>query len=446
MVLFEDTHWIDQASRDLVARLIAAKSPPCLLLWTSRPEGEDDWTSTEVMKLGPLEAPEVSELVQALLTVDNLPAGLHDYLVEKSGGNPLFTGAFTAFLIERGDLRRTDAGFDSSCQRRDIGAANCSQHHSRPRRSATAPRQVDPAGCFSVRMGFCTALLADVVGEPGDALRSTLDTLEQGHFLERSGDEDGGTFAFTHALVRDALYSSLLSVDRSELHARVGKWLEHRSSELDNDAAIPELAFHYSRSGEDAKAVLYLKAAGRAALGTYSIDDASRAYREAIARVEAAPTAANAQELADLLQGLMRVLELQGRFSEICLLAERYLPRIESEPWNREAVFVLGHFAHALGHAHRFAEAESAAARAVRQAELLSDEVVMAHARLILMKVASKTRKGTADDRVGRLGRLVLPVAARHSDSHLELLTLFELANDKMHRGLLAEAREWVRS
>ena len=92
------------------------------------------------------------------------------------------------------------------------------------------------------------------------------------------------TCAFTHALVRDALYSSLLSVDRSELHARVGKWLEHRSSESDNDAAIPELAFHYSRSGEDAKAVLYLKAAGRAALGTYSIDDASRAYREAIAR------------------------------------------------------------------------------------------------------------------------------------------------------------------
>src|SRR5262249_37347124 len=117
--------------------------------------------------------------------------------------------------------------------------------------------------------------LAAVVGRGFDfALLLALSTLSEAELVgvlkeliaeQLVVEESSDHFAFRHALVREAIYADLLGRERAALHRTIGETLE-RLTKRRPEQHLPELAYHFSRAGEWAKARSYARRAGDRAL------------------------------------------------------------------------------------------------------------------------------------------------------------------------------------
>jgi predicted ATPase len=107
---------------------------------------------------------------------------------------------------------------------------------------------------------FDPQLLAAIGMTDVDARLTAMQALDLVH-LERKSDD----CAFKHALVRDALYQSLLTEARAALHLKIGEEIERRSG--NRLAEVAEvLAHHYSQTERSDKAFAFLSLAGRKSL------------------------------------------------------------------------------------------------------------------------------------------------------------------------------------
>jgi tetratricopeptide (TPR) repeat protein len=104
LLVVEDLHWIDAATRDVLGRLIREDLPHLLVVLTSRdpavvPRGD----LTTVVSLEPLDAVDQLELVRSL-GGDDLPARVVEQVAARSDGVPLFAGE----LVRAARLRGAD--------------------------------------------------------------------------------------------------------------------------------------------------------------------------------------------------------------------------------------------------------------------------------------------------------------------------------------------------
>ena len=121
---------------------------------------------------------------------------------------------------------------------------------------------------------FQLDLLEEVTGTTGD---DTLEALEEAIGAGLVREIDGGRFAYSHALVREALYERQSASRRVRLHARIGEALEKRGTA--NPAA---LAYHFAEA-HDERALPYALAAARAAEAALAYEEAAEHYRRVIA-------------------------------------------------------------------------------------------------------------------------------------------------------------------
>ena len=121
IMLFEDLHWIDTASEEVLAKIVASDEPLTLLIiHTRRSEYSPSWAGQPrvvALPLGPLSAQETSLIVQARLGVEQLPQAVAKLVTEKAEGNALFAEEIASFLLERGAVRRTASGLEFDLRR-----------------------------------------------------------------------------------------------------------------------------------------------------------------------------------------------------------------------------------------------------------------------------------------------------------------------------------------
>ena len=140
---------------------------------------------------------------------------------------------------------------------------------------------------------FDPALLARAVGEMDIYNRlAAMQALDLVLPLSQSG-----TYAFKHALVRDALYQSLLTETRKSLHLKIAEEIERCSSNRLTEVA-ELLAYHYSQTDRTEKTFVYLSMAGTKSLSVYSLDEASIHLTAALALIDKNPTAVSDTQLA----------------------------------------------------------------------------------------------------------------------------------------------------
>jgi predicted ATPase len=120
------------------------------------------------------------------------------------------------------------------------------------------------------------AVAADVGGDV-DARLAAMRVLDLVHSEGKSGD-----YAFKHALVRDALYQSLLTGPRAALHLTIAEEIERRSGNSLTEM-VETLAHHYGQTDRADKAFAYLAIAGAKSLLAYSFDEAGNHFAAAIA-------------------------------------------------------------------------------------------------------------------------------------------------------------------
>ncbi len=249
-IAIEDVHWADALTSGYLAWLaetIAAAR--VMLVMTSRPEGEHLqagwWSRLErgtlmMLDLGPLE-PRDAEALASTMRPDG--SELTRHCIERAAGNPLFLEQ----LLQHADART--AG--------DVPSSVRSLVQARLDRIDSVDRQaLQAASVFGQR--FVLEALRHLLNAPS----YECDRLVAKSLLRHHGDG----YLFAHALIRDAVYDTLLTAQRRELHASAAAWFRERDPSLhaehldlaehpDAPRALLEAARHEAASYHDERAL-----------------------------------------------------------------------------------------------------------------------------------------------------------------------------------------------
>ena len=288
LLLLEDFHWADQASLDLlrsVARSISALR--VVLVVTYR---DDELTrrhplaqtlpslareaGTRRMTLPRLALPATRELVTGRYRFSEADTTrLGDYVYRLSEGNPFFSGEILRVLEEVGALRRDGERWQiANLDRVQVPALVRQVIESRLERLGDdAHHLLQVAAVIGHEVPI--DLWVEVSGADDEHLSVTLERATEARLVE---ELHGGTgFRFTHALIRETLYESLVSLRRRRWHRTTAEALE-RMSRPDPDA----VAHHYQQAN-DPRAYDWLIRAGQRAMDRF-------AWRAAVDRWESA--------------------------------------------------------------------------------------------------------------------------------------------------------------
>ncbi len=113
-------------------------------------------------------------------------------------------------------------------------------------------------------------------------------------------DAKSGDYTFKHALVREALYQSLLTDPRKALHGKIAAEIERRSANRLTEVA-EQLAYHYSQTNRADKAFAYLSLAGSKSLGVYSLGEAAAHLSAALSLLDNNADCASDDQVAEFL-------------------------------------------------------------------------------------------------------------------------------------------------
>jgi class 3 adenylate cyclase len=313
LAVFEDVHWIDPTSLELLDRTVASlERLPVLLIVTARPGFEAPWAHqrhASEIALGRLDRSAAAELVREIGT--ELSGDMARDIVEQADGVPLFIEELTRAVVEGGKEASPAAGIPTSLQ---------GSLMSRLDRLGPAKELAQLAAVIGRR--FSWALLSAIADRSTAELETGLQQLIATGLVLQQGAGAQRLFRFKHALVQGAAYESLLRSARQQLHVRVAATLEARFP-----ATLPEqVAEHWAQAGEAARAAECWLKAGEQAIRR-------GANREATAL------------LARGLDALMRVAESNQRDrSELALqlalaealIADRGWTAAETQPcWTR---------------------------------------------------------------------------------------------------------------
>jgi class 3 adenylate cyclase/tetratricopeptide (TPR) repeat protein len=289
LIVFEDVHWMDDASANLLHRLtISAVGRPWLVCLTRRERESGFHVPGDVgavsLVLEPLDASHLAELVETVTDEEPLPPHVTSALAERSGGNPLFLRE----LVQA--ARRGDA-FDELP--RTVEELLASQIDGLAPADRALLRYASVLGTvFDPTM--VDATLMEYGWQVGDDAWSGLDAFV--------GAEADGTKRFRHALIRDAAYAGLPFRRRRELHRRVGT-----SIELDDERSSEDhaelLSLHFHSAGDHPRAWKYSRIAGQRAQEKFALVEAAEFYRHAIEEARAMKLL-EAQDLAAVYEAL----------------------------------------------------------------------------------------------------------------------------------------------
>jgi class 3 adenylate cyclase/predicted ATPase len=283
LMVFEDAHWIDPTSRELMDLTVdRIRRLAVLLVITFRPEFQPPWgglshvTNLALNRLGERDG---EALVQQLAGNAGLTPATVAEIVERTDGVPLFVEELTKAVLESaGQGDRIAAVFaTTSLAALSVPATLHTSLMARLDRLGAAPKEIAQIGAVLGRE-FAYELIGQVAQRDEEGLQAALGQLSDAGLLFCRGTAPHASYLFKHALVQDAAYSTLLRGRRQELHARVAAALEEHFADLVERQ--PELlAHHLAAAGNTGRAVEQWLKAGRHAAGQL-------AYLEAIAHFE----------------------------------------------------------------------------------------------------------------------------------------------------------------
>ncbi len=266
VMVFEDAHWIDPTSRELLDLTVdRVRRLPVLLAITFRPEFQPPWggrfhvTSLVLNRLGEREA---EALVQKLAGNAALTADIVAEIVERTDGVPLFVEELTKAVLEsaaQGD-RVAAVLATTSLAALSVPATLHASLMARLDRLGPTAKGVAQIGA-AIGREFSYELAASVGELAEERLQNALQRLVDAGLVFQRGTPPEAAYLFKHALVQDTAYSTLLRGPRRQLHARIAEALTAHYPELMDSQ--PELfAQHYAEAGIVEESVAYWGKAG----------------------------------------------------------------------------------------------------------------------------------------------------------------------------------------
>ncbi|MGB9720794.1 MAG: tetratricopeptide repeat protein [bacterium] len=288
VMIFDDCHWIDKETLDFMYNFAGAIGyKPVMIINLSRPGFDIGPIKRHpyfsLLELKPLAVNETVTLLKALLHCDTIDNELLNLLLEKSGSIPFYISELAINLVNDKLINVVN------------GVAQL-----KGETSLTIPRGIDElvmtkVDKLSPELRYIVNIAA-VIGEefsfkllnaiiPGkERLRQNLAYAVQQNILKIT-DEKGTSgeekFGFTHSIVRDAIYNSLLKKEQKEFHQKVGYVMEKIYS-LTIEEYFDALSNHFYLGGELLKAIEYMEKSGDQKKELYLNDAAIEIYKRCL--------------------------------------------------------------------------------------------------------------------------------------------------------------------
>jgi class 3 adenylate cyclase/tetratricopeptide (TPR) repeat protein len=268
LAVFEDVHWADPSTHDLLDQLISKlMDEPALLVLTFRPEFQPPWAGLALVTsllLNRLDRREAPAFVRKITGSDQLlPADIVDDIISRADGVPLFLEELTRAALEARVRQRSVPEAVASVPPASSGVPATLHASLMARLDGLRPvaREVAQIGA-AIGREFGYELLSAVAERSEAELQNALGQLTEAGLVFRHGSMPAASFLFKHALVQDVAYGTLLRARRQELHAMIGQALVDQFPE--QRETQPELvAHHFTEAAQPELAVRYWLQAGR---------------------------------------------------------------------------------------------------------------------------------------------------------------------------------------
>ncbi len=294
LLVLEDLHWADPGTLSFLSYLARESAGlPLAVVGTYRsdemhrrhPLAELVAELTrerrfDAVSVAPLAPAEVGAMLSGLFDGTEVSEEFASAVADRTEGNPFFVEELMKVLVERGDLYR----LGSDWERRELDEIEMPQsvRETLLARARTMPDELVRVLQLAAMAGTqvdqdVVQLAADVTpGIVEDAIRAGLAL----QILVERRDGTGASYAFRHALSREAFAEELVGPDRRRAHRDIGRALERvHAGHVDPVAAV--IADHLAAAHEG-DAVEYKLRAARYATAMVSVDEADQLYDQAL--------------------------------------------------------------------------------------------------------------------------------------------------------------------
>jgi class 3 adenylate cyclase/tetratricopeptide (TPR) repeat protein len=319
VIVFDDLHWSDEASLNLLLNVVDLNAEqPILFICMSRPDTTvASWDSIQKMReklgndfhaveLAPLQAEQTETLLNNLLDANELPNSLRNLIISKGEGNPFFIEELIRSLIETKQIVHENNQWKAVGDEAKISLPNTLRGvlSARIDRLAETPKYVLQNAAVIGRL-FDVRILRRLTGLNG-GLDPQIQYLQEVSLIEALL----GEYAFRHVLIQEATYESILFKKRIELHRLIGETLEELHKERIEEFA-PLLAYHFYNAGDD-RSLKYDLIAGEKSARLYANAEAATHFRRAL-EVAKRVNAEN-EVMISIYSQLGSVYELSGQY------------------------------------------------------------------------------------------------------------------------------------
>lgn len=298
VLVFDDLHWVDQASQQFIQYLVKSiEDEPVLLILVSRDFERYEHSKgilaavqkraikPTMISLSPLSREDARLLVDQLIQDNSYRAEqLKTAINQRSGGNPYYTEELVRMMIDHGALVHYGGSWHVNARAGQlISQVPATLQDIILARFDLLPH--DQQGMLQVAAvlgnSFGSSLHLQVVGLEEEIVSNGLRELEEHDFLLHTmfGAEDG--YLFKHPMVREAIYHTMLKRDLQRLHLRVAECIEGGEHWLPGER-LQFLAEHYVESLEPKKAIPYLLSVAQKAALDFANEAVIHHYRRAL--------------------------------------------------------------------------------------------------------------------------------------------------------------------
>ncbi|RKZ02787.1 MAG: hypothetical protein DRQ04_03330 [Candidatus Hydrothermota bacterium] len=318
VLFFDDIHWADEASLELVSFLARSIENKRILFLLAFREGEREKNpirsflnsftkenNYHEIHLKRLKEEDVSRMLKSILGF-NAPAELVEYLYSETEGNPFFIVEYVRRMADEGTISEIKKGsFRVDTIKKTIppGIKDIILARIAPLRDITK-RILRIASVIGEEIDFNVLLAVSGINE--GFLFDVLDELLKLKILREDLKLGTEVYSFTHGKIRDVVYEDMPHSLRKTLHRKVGNTLEEITADVEQIAE--ELAHHFLQAREEEKALKYLLMSARKAEKLYAFENALSHYEKALSLIPP-----SRKERLDIYMNMIPLLHILGK-------------------------------------------------------------------------------------------------------------------------------------
>jgi class 3 adenylate cyclase/predicted ATPase len=292
LMIFEDAHWIDPTSRELLDLFVdRVRNLAVVLVITFRPEFQPSWIGqprTSLLVLNRLDGRDARTLIGKVAAHKPLPKEVVDQIAERTDGVPLFIEEMTKSILESGLLREEPDHYVLDRPLSPVVIPTSLQDSMMARLDRLGPVRLVAQIGSAIGREFSYGLLEAVSRLPEEDLMAALARLVTSELVLQRGTPPDAIYTFKHALVQDAAHASLLRGPRQQLHARIAEALATHLPEL-IDSQPELLAQHYAEAGLVEKSVEYWGRAGQRSVARSAMAEAAAQLQKGLDQLTLLP-------------------------------------------------------------------------------------------------------------------------------------------------------------